>query len=168
VPPPRRRPCDDLEQFYAYVWRLDDVVIWVGQGHGLRGVPSRRNVTGRPEDLVELLNARWQEIQMEAFPCNSQEEARRLEVSLTVKLLPLYNEAVGFAGFKGRTHSESTKSQMSSSNTGRPASDLCKQKSSERMTERNRTNPPRKGKTCSKEHRRKLSEAAKQRRRKCT
>lgn len=63
----------------------------------------------------------------------------------------------------GHKHSEETKAKLRKASTGRPASELCKQKSSERLRLQNQINPPRKGKKCSEEHRRKLSEAAKRR-----
>lgn len=70
---------------------------------------------------------------------------------------------IGNQQLLGHKPSEETRAKLSAANKGRPVSDLCRQKSSERTTARNRTNPPRKGKTCSEEHRRKLSEAAKRR-----
>lgn len=60
----------------------------------------------------------------------------------------------------GHQHSEETKKKISDKGKGRPASELCKQKSRERMIERNRNNPPRKGKKCSESHKRKVAEAA--------
>lgn len=167
MPPQRKRPFRDTERFYAYVWWLDDEPIWVGQGHNLRGIPSRSNVTGRPPELAEIVRSRWKEINVGIYPAENQQEAREIEVRLTLELRPKYNTAVGFAGFAGHKHADSTKELIRQSSTGRPASELCKAKSAERARERNRNNPPRKGKRCSEEHRRKLSEAAK-RRRKCT
>jgi len=39
---PRKRPLADPNQYYAYVWRLDGQVIWVGQGKDNRGRPTCR------------------------------------------------------------------------------------------------------------------------------
>ena len=161
--PPTTRPLKDPEQYYAYVWRLDGVAIWVGHGHNVRGNPTPRNVTGRPTALAKVLAKRWREIQREVYPCGSRELAIQKEIDLTVSLKPLYNSVVGFAGFAGKRHSEETKQRIRETGLGRKPSDLCRQKASERMTERNRASPPRKGKRCSEEHRRKLSEAAKRR-----
>lgn len=68
---------------------------------------------------------------------------------------------IGNKNLVGHHHSEETRRRISEANLGRPVSDLCRLKSSQRAIERNRVNPPRKGKTCSAEHRRKLSEARK-------
>lgn len=61
----------------------------------------------------------------------------------------------------GHKHSTETKAKISAAGKGRKMtlSDEERSLRSERVRERNRTNPPRKGKTCSPEHRRKLSES---------
>jgi len=64
---------------------------------------------------------------------------------------------------RGSSLSEETKKLISESLRGRKPSELCRKKSAERAAVRNVTNPPRKGKACSAEHRRKLSESAKKR-----
>lgn len=63
----------------------------------------------------------------------------------------------------GHRHSEETKKRLSEAGKGRRPSDLCIQKFTERTILNNINNPPRKGKKCSPEHRRKLSEAARRR-----
>lgn len=161
MPPPIKRPLKDPNQFYAYVWTLDREVIWVGFGHNHRGRPIPSNTTGRPLVLANLLRRRWKDIDYKIYPCVSKVCAQRLEVFLTKRLKPKYNTAIGFAGFEGRTHSDDAKDAIRKASTGRTLSDLGRKKASERMTERNRLNPPRKGRTCSEEHRRKVSEARK-------
>lgn len=158
---PRKRPLKDSEQFYAYIWKLGEEVIWVGYGHDNRGRPSKCNTSGRPKALVSLLKTKWNKIQYEVFPCKSRQEARELEVKLTLDLNPKYNIAVGFAGFAGKQHKEESKRKISAKSLGRPASELCKQKSRERMIERNKKFPPRKGVKCSEEHKKKVSESHK-------
>ena len=71
---------------------------------------------------------------------------------------------LGNKNLLGYSHTDETREKISSLLKGRQPSTLARQKASERMVERNTTNPPRKGKKCSAEHRRKLSEAARKRR----
>ena len=59
----------------------------------------------------------------------------------------------------GHVHSAETRKKIGSSSEGRKPSLLCRQKARERAIERNKTNPPRKGKKNSLEHNRKVSEA---------
>lgn len=198
---PRKRPLEDPNQYYAYVWRYKNRVIWVGAGKNNRGRPDcKSSWSGRPKALVDLLERHRHRIKVEVFPCTSQQEARELEERLIAELNPKYNTAPHYGGWKGmhtpeglaniakvqkervqsleerkaksrrmkgnknllgHKHSEETKAKISQSNKGRKPSALCRQKSSERATERNKTNPPRKGKKCPAEHRRKLSEARK-------
>ena len=196
---PRKRPLENPKQFYAYVWRLKDKVIWVGCGRGNRGRPTCRACwSGRPKELKDLLREHCNEIDVTILPCDSQSEARLFEELLIKELEPAYNIAPHYGGWKsmhspeglariskantgravsdkvresrrsrmignqnllGHTHTEETKSKISAANKGRPISDLCREKASQRASERNVLNPPRKGKKCSAEHKRKLSEA---------
>lgn len=159
--PPIKRPLPDPKQFYAYVWRLDGEVIWVGHGHNHRGRPLKSNTSGRPNGLAELLITSWDRIEYEIRPCASREEAISEEVRLTKLLAPRFNVAIGFAGFAGHQHTAESLELIKAASTGRPVSDICRIKSSQRATARNITNPPRKGKKCSEEHKRKMSEARK-------
>lgn len=208
MPMTRKRPLVDPNQYYAYVWRYQDEVVWVGQGKNNRCRPEcKSSWGGRPHGLIELLGIHRHEINVEVFPCESQEESVDLERYLIDKLSPVFNTATQRGGWKGmhteeglrkiaeaqtgrevsddvkegrsirmlgnqnllgHTHTEESKQLIANSAKGRKPSETCKTKSSARMFERNRTNPPRKGKVCSDEHRRKLSEAAKRRVKKCT
>lgn len=62
---------------------------------------------------------------------------------------------------QGLRHSQETKEKISLALKGRKTSQLCRRKSRERAIKRNWTSPPRKGKTNSPEHRRKISVALK-------
>jgi hypothetical protein len=60
----------------------------------------------------------------------------------------------------GYKHTPEARAKISATSKGRKPSLLCRQKSAERCRLRNITNPPRKGKVCSEEHKRKVKEAA--------
>lgn len=200
---PRKRPLVDPNQYYAYVWRLDGEVLWVGQGKNNRGRPTcRASWSGRPESLIQVLKERANDIDWEVIACSSKAESEDVERWLIKEVKPRFNTAPQKGGWKGmhsaegldnirraqqgrvlseeeclvrsrrmkgnknlfgHKHTEVTKTRISESLIGRQPSELCKLKASERMAARNVTNPPRKGKPCSPEHRRKLSEAAKRR-----
>jgi hypothetical protein len=155
----RKRPLQDPNQYYTYVWRYEGKVIYVGQGHNNRGRPSKCNIVGRPQLLAELLSTQWHRITYDIFPCQSQQEAREMEIKLTLELQPQFNVALGFAGFASHNHSKESRCKIGNSLKGHIVSDLCRQKARERAIERNKTNPPRRGKKNSLDHNRKISEA---------
>ena len=200
---PRKRPLQDPNQQYAYVWRLDGEVIWVGCGKNNRCRPEcKASWGGRPTELIRVLKVKRFLIVVEVLPCESKPEAIELERKLIAELKPKYNTATQAGGWKGmhseeglksisqanlgkqhtdefkehrrqlmlgnqnllgHIHTEETRGKIGAKAKGRPVSELCRQKSRERMIERNRLNPPRKGKLVSEEHRRKISIAAKNR-----
>lgn len=64
---------------------------------------------------------------------------------------------IGNQHLVGHKHTSETKAKISIKGKGRSPSALCRKKASERMKKMNQLQPPRKGKKCSLEHKRKLS-----------
>lgn len=188
-------------EYYAYVWRLNGEVLWVGQGKGRRSDPlCKASWSGRPQGLLDILETQRQEIKVEIQPCLSKEASWVLEERLIAELKPKFNTAPHHGGWKGmhspealanisqlntgrkrteeskvqhsermkgnkhllgHVHSEETRAKISNALRGREVSEKTRVSASQRMTERNKVNPPRKGKVCSEEHKRKVSEARK-------
>lgn len=197
---PRKRPLENPNQYYSYVWRHKGKVLYVGYGKNNRCRASCLASWSRPAKLVTDYKHLRFEIEVEVFPHFSIHAARVAEKHLIIRLKPIYNTAPSYGGWKGmhtkegkekiskanlgkkhteefkrrysermlgnknllgHKHTEETKAKISKAGKGRSVSDLTRQKSRERMIERNRTNPPRKGKKCSKEHKAKVSIAHK-------
>lgn len=98
----RKRPLADPNQYYVYIWRLEEEVIWVGHGKNNRGRPEcKASWGGRPAALIAVLNQHKLDIKMQIFPCASKQVARSLEEKLIAKLNPKYNTAPGTGGYKG-------------------------------------------------------------------
>lgn len=141
---PRRRPLEDPNQYYAYVWRLDGEVLWVGQGKNNRGRPTARACwNGRPQALREVLLARCKEIDWEVIPCSSKKESEDVERRLIKELKPKYNTAPQKGGWKGM-HSPQGLDNIRKAQLGRPVSEEVRQQRRLRML----GNTLRKGKTC--------------------
>lgn len=99
---PRKRPLEDPEQPYVYVWRLEGCVLWVGTGKNNRGRPTcKASWSGRPQALRDVLEVSRYEIRVEIIPCRTKPEAVDLERSLIKELQPKYNTAPQAGGWKG-------------------------------------------------------------------
>lgn len=99
---PRKRPLEDKNQYYAYVWRYRKQVLYVGQGKDNRGrVGCKSSYSGRPWRLLAWLEKNWMEVTVEIFPCNSKQESWAVEARLIKKLKPKYNKAPHHGGYKG-------------------------------------------------------------------
>lgn len=195
---PRKRPFADINQYYTYIWRHNNVVIYVGYGKDNRGRP-RPGRGGKNEKFCQFLQSHWQEVEWEAIECFDKTAAKLKEKELVAEFNPTYNIAPGGGGgfkgmhteeglasisrknsgrkmseefcrrrsetmkgnknLQGHTHTEETRKKISEAGKGRPASDLCREKSRQRAIERNKTNPPRKGAILSEETKAKIREA---------
>lgn len=129
---PRRRPFADVNQYYVYVWKLDDEVIWVGQGRGLRAVPTRSAGGRGGESLRIVMMTRWRDVTWEVEACETKEQSLNRERELIQDLRPKYNKAPGFGGWKGM-HSPKGLEQLKENgrnNKGRKMSaEFCERRS---------------------------------------
>lgn len=129
----RKRPLEDPNQYYTYVWKLDGEVLWVGQGKNNRGRPTAKACwNGRPEALKAILRKRCAEIEWTVFPCDSKADSEDLERKLIIELKPKYNTATQKGGWKGM-HSAEGIANIRKAQIGRPTSPELREKRRQRM-----------------------------------
>ena len=136
---PRKRPLLDPTQYYAYVWRLNGEVIWVGQGKDNRGRPTARACwNGRPDALRRVLQDWCREIEWRVFACESKDRSVDLERKLIRLLKPKYNTAPQKGGWKGM-HTEAGLKRIAAASTGNPVTDAqreARRENARKMNER--------------------------------
>lgn len=102
MPMPRKRPLQDPNQPYTYIWRLNGEVLWVGCGKNNRCRPGcKASWSGRPVKLIQLLETHRHEVQVEVIPFGTKQEAINKERELIVSLKPKFNTAPQHGGWKG-------------------------------------------------------------------
>jgi hypothetical protein len=98
----RKRPLEDPNQYYAYVWRLRGKVIYVGYGKNNRCRPDcKSSWGGRCSSLIDMLRGNYEKIKVEVIPQASRELAWETERKLIALLKPKYNTAPGVGGYPG-------------------------------------------------------------------
>lgn len=123
----RKRPLQDPEQPYVYIWRLGGETLWVGMGKGNRGRPTCRACwNGRPEALRNILKEKCSLIDWKVIPCKDREEAAELERKLIAELNPIFNTSPHHGGWKGM-HSAAGLERIAAAQRDRPVTDRQRQ-----------------------------------------
>lgn len=130
---PRKRPFADEEAPYAYVWRTDKVVLYVGFGKGRRCIVSEATAKHRSAALCSYIEkVGVATVKVEVHAAKSREHAKDLERSLIAELAPLFNVAPGVGGFPGM-HTEEGLQHIRTSASGRKMSEQQKLAMSQRL-----------------------------------
>lgn len=130
---PRKRPLEDVQQFYAYVWKLGGRVVLVGYGRNNRGRPTcKSSWTGRSVACVAMLIINSQRIAWSVVPCSSKEEAQAKERALIAEFKPKYNTAPGCGGWKGM-HTKQGLSNIRAAHLGTKLSLVTRSKMSAKL-----------------------------------
>lgn len=114
---PRKRPFENPNQYYSYLWALDGEAIYVGYGHNSRCRPGS-SLGGRSAALIDLLKQRQSEIDIFVFEAASREDAKKDERMLLSVIKTSYNAAPGCGGYSGM-HTKRDLANMRAANLGR-------------------------------------------------
>jgi len=130
---PRKRPFADEEAPYAYVWRTDKVVLYVGFGKGRRCIISETAAKHRNAALYSYITkVGVARVKVEVHAAKSREHAKNLERTLIAELSPMFNIAPGVGGFPGM-HTEEGLRNIRTSAASRKMSEQRKLDMSQRL-----------------------------------
>lgn len=129
----RKRPFADEEAPYAYVWRTNKVVLYVGFGKGRRCVVSEAAAKHRSTALRDYITKVGVDaVKVEVYAAKSRAHAKDLERTLIAELSPMFNSAPGVGGYPGM-HTEEGLQHIRASASSRKMSEQRKLETSQRM-----------------------------------
>lgn len=130
---PRKRPFADEEAPYAYVWRTNKVVLYVGFGKGRRCILSEAAAKHRSVELCAYITkVGVGAVRVQVYAAKSRSHAKDLERTLIAELSPLFNVAPGVGGFPGM-HTEDGLQRIRANAASRKMSGQRKLEMSQRM-----------------------------------